>query len=1530
MKNKFSTKIKLICAILLTTFLVRDVAWAHSYEVYKNLAVTGLQNAQTLSNMKAVMKARAGRPAGTSERDLNISFGEGTGISHMMCNNVIAFHDITMCKKGPHYYEGFYEPRIVDEKNQIYINKISRAIEELRSEGIRLGPEGLKYIKRVKELEKETTFILVDMPTRLLLGGIKDNGDIFYQLSHVGKNRWIIFIPKKAMDDFDINNPDDMKQLATVLNHDQFELDLIHEEEQKKDKQTFETYEKDLDAFHDIAKKDDPFKEAERLEARIGGWIRSDKDIKDIIRGEIDEKIKDFEKKRGEITNITIPAASVSLYNVALKAMQIGYAYELIGDTKKATVYYKEAELYFLNVVNIDTAMLPVYSQMNIVRLNIFAGDYENAATEFIRIMKLEIGSGIHGNLDDVDFREGMKSFLKGSFNFKGWMYEIVSLMTRRAEESKDFDNLRKAYDASERITNAVFDLLGEENRGPPHGSNDPVPGDVLQREISVFASRSPGYNIENNIAYSTLKASFESGDPSRFLKELKLLESAIKSARNEAIHKYENSKLGDVVNLINLPHIRVAAQMLELIVGADPGKKRRLEDYLTGMITAKEDKGDIELVNAIKNNWGVGEIIQATTELAPFYTAGGLGTVMKEFTTVAGRASHLDVKIAMPLCRFDGKGIWIRDKIIKKMNARYTGTNIKMTIGGNEQTVGIYNALINGQVVILSDHELADSIYIRHKGNKVTAMDHVLRRVFLAKSILETVEAFSMNPGNIIANDHWTTFVNFYAKEHSKYKNNPRIKKIVFTTQWHNPGSDYVAKVPYVTGEGENLFALAIDDPAILNDPKKSWEIQQAVRDPYRPDLMNFGCFGGRFSNNLGVSKGLAAVMPTWEGRTGLDPVFRENPPFGIDEGIDQAGHQKRLFGSDFIKDINEWRATLDPERKAQLGIEIIKIAKERKLKAKHKNFVMHSGSAHVLAEDETRAIPEIFFMGRIVRQKGLDFLLYGYDGKESVIERTLREYPAAKFFFAGEPGDSYGEAAYERLYELKRQHKNNIFIIGLLHAGRVWDEVVLGADIHIMPSRAEPRGMTNLEGIAAGGSVVGPNIEGLVTGITDFTEHPDTGNGFKYNVNFTPKFDIDFASAADGLYDSLGRALKTFYDKTNPDKDKPGDNNKLDRLILNCITTDNSWESHMHEYMDYFRKIAGIGPLNIEIQKPENPAKTGIVGGFGRESGGIDDLTRRKLIEDVLKKNQDLMNAPQKLLKYLEDNHPGILEALPKDEMQRLGYVEGLLDGLKPILPEPPSVEKTPDYPQSAPEGKMGKGDETAWLNMTSAAERLGQVMRGACKISDNIAGGKAIVLYADDVLERGMAPDLAYTIKETQLLDNTTLVLYGRKTGRADMLERIIKAACSDKRPAIIKVSPEDFKGFNGQEDINVELPDESRELGILLKYIAARHKINNELLLGVIKGRTSGDYIKSIEQVARERHAAVVSFEHLEPNDIDKEVYSFKQAINLLVAIAQDATPLADRKWHRMLKPIEKEDIEKAYQDYRRALEVIINA
>lgn len=226
-----------------------------------------------------------------------------------------------------------------------------------------------------------------------------------------------------------------------------------------------------------------------------------------------------------------------------------------------------------------------------------------------------------------------------------------------------------------------------------------------------------------------------------------------------------------------------------------------------------------------------------------------------------------------------------------------------------------------------------------------------------------------------------------------------------------------------------------------------------------------------------------------------------------------------------------------------------------------------------------------------------------------------------------------------------------------------------------------------------------------------------------------------------------------------------------------------------------------------------------------------------------------------------------------------------------------------------------------------ISCAALTMGQTMsKSASSIEDIIPetrNNKGIILYADDLLERGAAADLALTLKETNILENSTIVLYGRKPGRVELLEKIIKAVGVNNKIKIISLTPQDLNGRNCGEAINVEYFDEAKELEALIRHSRSRG-ISNGNTLGVIKGVTSEAYVEGIRAISKSEHTGVVSFTD------DLGVYSFREALRLLIAIKNDVAPPAGKEWFKLLKPIEKEDIEKAYQDYRRALEAAISA
>lgn len=197
------------------------------------------------------------------------------------------------------------------------------------------------------------------------------------------------------------------------------------------------------------------------------------------------------------------------------------------------------------------------------------------------------------------------------------------------------------------------------------------------------------------------------------------------------------------------------------------------------------------------------------------------------------------------------------------------------------------------------------------------------------------------------------------------------------------------------------------------------------------------------------------------------------------------------------------------------------------------------------------------------------------------------------------------------------------------------------------------------------------------------------------------------------------------------------------------------------------------------------------------------------------------------------------------------------------------------------------------------------------------------KAIVLYADDLLERAAAADLFQVIKDTQVLDKSTLIIYGRDGRKADLLDKIIREASAGKKINVVKITSDDLSGYNDYNDIKGLYPNEAKELGLILRKLSA-NGVQSANILGVVKGMTGEDSTPLMRDLAKERGLPIVSFMD------DKGIYSFKQAMAELIAISRDPAPQSGREWYRILRPIEKENIERAYQDYRRALDVAINA
>ncbi len=314
---------------------------------------------------------------------------------------------------------------------------------------------------------------------------------------------------------------------------------------------------------------------------------------------------------------------------------------------------------------------------------------------------------------------------------------------------------------------------------------------------------------------------------------------------------------------------------------------------------------------------------------------------------------------------------------------------------------------------------------------------------------------------------------------------------------------------------------------------------------------------------------------------------------------------------------------------------------------------------------------------------------------------------------------------------------------------------------------------------------------------------------------------------------------------------------------------------------------------------------------------------------------------------LRKLMERHTGI-PARKNPDLSRTFYttIDRLREELNRLTAPSPTAEKIPgtlskSIPDVSPAGTGLSIDlKTSLSEFVDKAIGFGKVMSGNMSPLEDIAqktSGKGIVLYADDMVKLDQAgnvqqdaiAELVFMLRETTALNNTKIILYGKDPEKVQLLKKIITVADTNKKIRLFEVTPDDFNGSNKFEEIKID--NEAVELSLLITHVRKKYTqygmINGDML-GVIRGALNKDRDGMIEEkvkeIARIEHTPVVYFKS------DKGIYSFLNAVRALIEIGNATTPPAEKLWAIELLPVEKADIERAWQEYRRALEVAINA
>ncbi|MEK6545298.1 MAG: glycogen synthase GlgA [Nitrospinota bacterium] len=184
------------------------------------------------------------------------------------------------------------------------------------------------------------------------------------------------------------------------------------------------------------------------------------------------------------------------------------------------------------------------------------------------------------------------------------------------------------------------------------------------------------------------------------------------------------------------------------------------------------------------------------------------------------------------------------------------------------------------------------------------------------------------------------------------------------------------------------------------------------------------------------------------------------------------------------------------------------------------------------------SKEIPLIAVISRLADQKGFDLIA-------DIIDDLMKF--DIQFVLLGT-----GEKKYNTLFEDigKRYPAKTVIKIGFDNT--LAHKIEAGADMFLMPSRYEPCGLNQLYSFKYGTIPIVRATGGLNDTVENYDPVKRTGNGFKFS---------EYSSNA--LFSTIKKALEIYRDFS-----------QWNRLIINAMSEDFSWDRSAREYVELYKK--------------------------------------------------------------------------------------------------------------------------------------------------------------------------------------------------------------------------------------------------------------------------------------------------------------------------------------------------------------------
>ena len=413
--------------------------------------------------------------------------------------------------------------------------------------------------------------------------------------------------------------------------------------------------------------------------------------------------------------------------------------------------------------------------------------------------------------------------------------------------------------------------------------------------------------------------------------------------------------------------------------------------------------------------------------------------------------------------------------------------TSFSVPVSWRRQYCGIFETRYNGVIYYFLDNQY----YFKRQG-LYGHYDDAERFAFFSRAVLEMLPYIDFKPDIIHCNDWQTalvpTYYNLFYAQNEWY----RGIKTIFTI--HN--------IQYQGKYGTELYEEVVGIP------------------PHGRSILDCdGCIN-YMKGAIETANRVATVSPSyaWEIRDpwfshGLDPILnaRAWKLRGILNGIDTTSYNPatdiQLYAHYTADDLSG-KAVNKQKLQERLGLE------------------------------QNPDVPIIAMVTRLVSHKGLDLVKFALD------QLMREEY--VQFVILGS-----GDWEYESFFRSMHERYNGRLCACHGFIPELSRKIYAGADIFLMPSKAEPCGLSQMIALRYGTIPVVREVGGLRDSIQD--SGTGTGNGFTF-ANYD----------AMDMLGCIRRAIAGYWQK---------DGWKI--LVQRAMNSDNSWARSATEYINLYREV-------------------------------------------------------------------------------------------------------------------------------------------------------------------------------------------------------------------------------------------------------------------------------------------------------------------------------------------------------------------